>query len=184
MAVDRAGCFSVRGQPQRNVTQYHGHLLRNASGLMPPVSIPGSSFTLNGATITPGQDFGSTNRSLYWFNPKAFAVTAPLTFGTSGRDLIASPAFWNWDASLFKAFHITERAQLQFRAEFFNALNQVRFNRLIWMSPVRSSGRSRAPSRRGSCSSAYACSFNADLLAKGPSPLSPGQRNPSWISPQ
>ncbi len=88
----------------------------------------GSPFSLNGATITPGKDFGSTNRSLYWFNPKAFSVTAPLTFGTSGRDLIASPAFWNWDASLFKAFHITERAQLQFRAEFFNALNQVRFN--------------------------------------------------------
>jgi hypothetical protein len=88
----------------------------------------GSSFSLNGNTITPGQDYGTTNTSLYWFNPKAFAVTAPLTFGTSGRDLIASPAFWNWDASLFKAFHVTERAQLQFRAEFFNALNQVRFN--------------------------------------------------------
>jgi hypothetical protein len=88
----------------------------------------GSSFSLNGNTLTPGQDFGASNTSLYWFNPKAFAVTAPLTFGNSGRDLIASPAFWNWDASLFKAFRVTERAQLQFRAEFFNALNQVRFN--------------------------------------------------------
>ena len=42
----------------------------------------GSPFTLNGASITPGQDFGSTNRSLYWFNPNAFRVVAPLTFGT------------------------------------------------------------------------------------------------------
>ena len=85
-------------------------------------------FTLGGTTIRPGQDFGSTNRSLYWFNPNAFSRTAPLMFGTSGRDLISGPGFWNWDVSLFKIFRFTETKQLQFRAEFFNAFNQVRFN--------------------------------------------------------
>jgi hypothetical protein len=88
----------------------------------------GSDFTKNGQTIHPGQDFGSTNRSLYWFNPTAFASPAPLTFGTSGRDVIAAPGFWNWDVSLFKNFRFTERRVLQFRAEFFDALNQVRFD--------------------------------------------------------
>ena len=88
----------------------------------------GSAFSLNGQNVTPGQDFGSTNRALYWFNPNAFHVVAPLTFGTSGRDIIASPAFWNWDMSMFKSFPIKERLNLQFRAEFFNAFNQVRFN--------------------------------------------------------
>ncbi|MBI3470648.1 MAG: TonB-dependent receptor [Candidatus Solibacter usitatus] len=89
---------------------------------------PGSEFTLGGTTIRPGRDFGSTNRSLYWFNPNAFSRPAPLTFGTSGRDILSAPGFWNWDISLFKSFHFTERHMLQFRAEFFNALNQVRFN--------------------------------------------------------
>jgi len=85
-------------------------------------------FTSGGATITPGEDFGGVNRSLYWFNPAAFSRAAPLTFGTSGRDLISGPGFWNWDISLFKKLPIGESKQLQFRAEFFNAFNQVRFN--------------------------------------------------------
>jgi hypothetical protein len=89
---------------------------------------PGSSFTLNGQTITPGQGFGSNNSSLYWFNPNAFSRPAPLTFGTSGRDIISSPGFFNWDVSLFKAFVVHEGITMTFRAEFFDALNQVRFD--------------------------------------------------------
>lgn len=89
---------------------------------------PGSSFTSNGATITPGEDFGGANTSLYWFNPNAFSQTAALRFGTSGRDIISSPGFANWDASLFKNFNFTERTFVQFRAEFFNTLNHPRFD--------------------------------------------------------
>ena len=89
---------------------------------------PFSSFTLNGQTITPGEGFGSNNRSLYWFNPKAFSRTAPLKLGTSGRDILRSPAFSNWDLSLFKNFAIREGMALQFRAEFFNSLNHPRFD--------------------------------------------------------
>jgi hypothetical protein len=88
----------------------------------------GSSFTMNGVQISPGQDFGSKNRSLYWFNPNAFSITAPLHFGTSGRDLISAPGYANWDVSLFKNFTIRERTSIQFRAEFFDALNHVRFD--------------------------------------------------------
>jgi len=88
----------------------------------------GSSFTANGVSITPGQDFGGANTSLYWFNPNAFSQTPSLRLGTSGRDIIASPGFANWDMSLFKNFYWRERASLQFRAEFFNALNHTRFD--------------------------------------------------------
>ena len=95
----------------------------NATGIN-----PGGSFTLNGQTITPGQGFGSNNRSLYWFNPNAFSQTAPLTFGTSGRDIIASPAFFNWDISLFKSFVLREGTTITLRGEFFDAFNQVRFD--------------------------------------------------------
>ncbi|MFN7918864.1 MAG: TonB-dependent receptor [Bryobacteraceae bacterium] len=87
-----------------------------------------STFSLGGQQINPGHDFGSTNTSLYWFNPNSFRRVQPLTFGTSGRDILSAPGFWNWDISAFKSFEITESAKVQFRAEFFNAFNNVRFN--------------------------------------------------------
>jgi hypothetical protein len=84
---------------------------------------PLSSF--NG--INPQEGFGDNNRNLYWFNPTAFSQTLPLKFGTSGRDIIKAPAWWNTDLSAFKNFPIREGMTLQFRAEAFNAFNNVKF---------------------------------------------------------
>ena len=86
-------------------------------------SKPFSSF----GSITPREGFGSNNTNLYWFNPTAFSATLPLKFGTSGRDIITAPSWWNTDLSAFKNFTITERVGLQFRAEAFNAFNAVKF---------------------------------------------------------
>jgi len=77
--------------------------------------------------ITPGSDFGGANTSRYWFNPAAFSPTLPLKFGTSGRDILEAPAWWNSDISVFKNFQIREQMVLQFRAEAFDALNNVKF---------------------------------------------------------
>ena len=41
---------------------------------------------------------------------------------------VRSAGMKNFDLSLFKNFSITERAQIQFRAEFFNAFNTPQFN--------------------------------------------------------
>jgi len=90
----------------------------NATGINPDSSFNG---------IDPGEDFGGANKARYWFNPAAFSATLPLKFGTSGRDIITAPSWWNFDISLFKNFHFTERIYLQFRAEAFNALNNVKF---------------------------------------------------------
>jgi hypothetical protein len=84
---------------------------------------PGTTF--NG--ITPGQGFSGPNKSLYWFDPAAFTAPLPLKFGTSGRDIITAPSWWNTDLSLFKNFNIRENMFIQFRAEAFNALNNVKF---------------------------------------------------------
>jgi hypothetical protein len=51
-----------------------------------------------------------------------------LKFGTSGRTVISAPGSANWDMSLFKNFTFRESTTLQFRAEFFNALNHPRFD--------------------------------------------------------
>jgi hypothetical protein len=85
---------------------------------------PKSSFS----GITPGKDFGGANTARYWFNPTAFRQPAPLRFGTSGRTIMTGPSWVNFDLSVFKNFMFTETAMLQFRAEAFNAFNNVQFN--------------------------------------------------------
>jgi hypothetical protein len=91
----------------------------DATGIDPKSSFGG---------ITPGKDFGGANSARYWFNPAAFRATAPLRFGTAGRTTMVGPAWVNFDLSVFKNFLFTETVMLQFRAEAFNALNNVQFN--------------------------------------------------------
>jgi hypothetical protein len=62
------------------------------------------------------------------------AVSAPsgMTFcqnlvGNTGRNSLYGPRLTTVDFSLFKNFKFTERLKLQFRAEFFNALNHPNF---------------------------------------------------------
>jgi hypothetical protein len=62
-----------------------------------------------------------------WFNPGAFAVPAPFTYGNSARNLLFGPGFFNWDAAVFKQFSISEGLRLDFRAEVFNILNHPNF---------------------------------------------------------
>ncbi|HEX4750466.1 MAG TPA: TonB-dependent receptor [Bryobacteraceae bacterium] len=48
-------------------------------------------------------------------------------FGGAGRNSFRAPSLWQWDLAADKNFHITERANLQFRSEFFNVLNHTNF---------------------------------------------------------
>lgn len=61
----------------------------------------------------------------HWLNKAAFAVPAQYTFGNESRNDLVGPAYKNIDLSAFKNFSVTERAKLQFRAEFFNAFNHT-----------------------------------------------------------
>jgi hypothetical protein len=62
-----------------------------------------------------------------YFNTAAYAANAPGTFGNLGRNTGRGPGYANLDMSLFKAFPMpfSERHRVEFRAEFFNALNRV-----------------------------------------------------------
>jgi hypothetical protein len=62
-----------------------------------------------------------------WFNPTAFILPLAGTFGNLGRGVFSGPGLAEVDASLFKTTAITERMNLQFRAEFFNVLNHANF---------------------------------------------------------
>jgi hypothetical protein len=74
----------------------------------------------------------TTNHDLYTttgflINPAAFAQPGPGTFGSCAPFKFYGPGLQMWDLSLFKQFKFTERWQLQFRAEFFNAFNHPNF---------------------------------------------------------
>jgi hypothetical protein len=53
--------------------------------------------------------------------------TVQISPGNLGRNTFTGPSWWNFDASLIKDTHITERTLLQFRAEFFNLPNHATF---------------------------------------------------------
>ena len=61
-----------------------------------------------------------------WFNPGAFLLPAPGTYGNIGRGTLRGPGLADVDFSVFKNTGITEKTNLQFRAEFFNLFK--RFN--------------------------------------------------------
>jgi hypothetical protein len=61
-------------------------------------------------------------------NPNAFAAPQGLTFGNAGRNYLNNPSRINFNASLFKHFKpVSERFDIEFRAEAFNVFNHTQF---------------------------------------------------------
>jgi hypothetical protein len=81
------------------------------SGTQRPDLVPGVSLTPPG-----GKTVGE------WINPAAFATPAG-EFGTAPRNLLRGPGTWQIDLGASKMFPLRERAQLEFRAEFYNIFN-------------------------------------------------------------
>ncbi|HEX3319304.1 MAG TPA: TonB-dependent receptor [Terriglobales bacterium] len=63
-----------------------------------------------------------------WFDVNAFTSPADLTFGNARRNNLIGPGQNVFDGSLRKVFKLTEAQRLEFRAEFFNALNHPNFS--------------------------------------------------------
>ncbi len=63
-----------------------------------------------------------------WFNPRAFQLPVPGTFGNLGKATLRGPNLRGLDLSLFKTTALTERLKVEYRAEFFNVLNHSNFS--------------------------------------------------------
>src|SRR5581483_3357622 len=90
-----------------------------------------------GATIDSALTHGGTEDRLNnYVNINAFAPVPAVPFaadgvkgyGTLGRNIYRGPFQQNWDFSLAKTFHITERQNFKFGADFFNLWNHPAFN--------------------------------------------------------
>jgi hypothetical protein len=62
----------------------------------------------------------------HFFNTAAFAkVPAGVPYGNAGRNVLLGPNAVTWNAAAMKDFRLVEGKRLQFRTDFFNALNEV-----------------------------------------------------------
>ena len=80
---------------------------------------PSINPSFNGSIVT-----GNPNQ---WFNPGAFVLPTPGTYGNLGRGTLTGPGLADVDLSIFKNTGISDKTNLQFRAEFFNILNRSNY---------------------------------------------------------
>jgi len=148
------GSYIYRFPFYRSQRGFAGHLLGGweISGIV--YAQTGLSLTVNGVHIDPAglglADFGS--QSLFsarpdqlgdanahaahtvgqWFDASLFAdpPVNGIRPGNARRGSILGPGAWRWDASLFKNTAISERVNVQFRAEATNVLNHTNFDQI------------------------------------------------------
>ncbi len=67
------------------------------------------------------------NTGGFYFSPSSFFASTLGTEGDANRRFFTGPGINNWNIAILKTTQITERVNLQFRAEFFNAFNHAQF---------------------------------------------------------
>jgi hypothetical protein len=92
------------------------------------ISLTGGSF-VRPNRVADGMLPGDQRSPAQWLDRAAFVIPASGTFGNSGRGIMKAPGIENWDLTLTKTTSIGERQRLEFRTEFFNALNHPQFKR-------------------------------------------------------
>ena len=60
-----------------------------------------------------------------FYDGRAFAVAAPFTFGTAGRNILRGPSLATLDAALIRGFRVGGDRRLEARFEIYNALNRT-----------------------------------------------------------
>lgn len=80
--------------------------------------------------FTPGSlNFTNPRSGLPYFNTSLFTTEKLGQFGTASRRFFHGPGENDWDLALSKDIRLTESKRLEFRGEFFNALNHAQFLR-------------------------------------------------------
>ena len=98
----------------------------NLVGLFTNRSVPNVVDGANVLGVTSGFDPGQDDR---YYNRAAFTVPDPFTFGNApgGFGDARHFPFYNENFSLMKRTFITEKINIEWRMEFYNVLNRVRF---------------------------------------------------------
>ncbi|HUE44573.1 MAG TPA: hypothetical protein VMP12_13445, partial [Candidatus Sulfotelmatobacter sp.] len=107
------------GFPQALYTGASDPTGTGSRGLRPNCDGTNTVFGRQNATAEQGGGF-------QWFDPSNY-TDPTTTFGTCAPQLggLRGPGYYNWDISVHKDFHFTERFKLEFRGDFLNAFNRV-----------------------------------------------------------
>jgi hypothetical protein len=101
-----------------------------------PFRVESSATSLNmvqGVTQRAGQvkpevkKIGGVGRGQAYYDWTAFAPVTDARFGTAGFNSLRGPELVNLDLGVFRRFEVSERVNIQFRAEAFNATNTPHF---------------------------------------------------------
>jgi len=120
------GILAIRSGTPNYVTSGRDNFGLGATSGQRADMVLGSSSYLDG--------YQETNTHTY-LNRAAFADPCDLrglrrpcgVYGNEGSFVLSNPGSATYALSLFKNIKLTERTSLQFRSEFFNALNRVNF---------------------------------------------------------
>ncbi len=63
-----------------------------------------------------------------FFDPSAFTLPPPLSFGNAGRNILKGPATASLDMALVRSIRLTDDATAEFRIEVFNLANSENFD--------------------------------------------------------
>ena len=85
------------------------------------------SYANNGSTLFVNKNPRNSAGQPY-FNPNYFVAEPTGQVGDVMRRFFIGPGLYNFDMALLKDTQLTERMQLQFRAEAFNLFNHAQFN--------------------------------------------------------
>src|SRR5262249_5098872 len=116
-----AGGWSVNGL----LTSYSGRPF-SVSASDASLNAPGNTQRAN--QVKPKVEIlGGIGPSSPYFDPLAFAPVKTATFGTVGYNTLRGPSATNLDLGLFRAFKVTARWTMEFRAEALNFTNTSYF---------------------------------------------------------
>ncbi len=110
-----------------------GGIVRIQAGDAVPVSqatntLSAFGYAVQRPNLTANPNDFTGRSAAQWFNKAAFAAAGQYSIGTSARNPIRGPGLQDADLMLSKAFRLSERAGLEFRAEAFNVSNTPPLN--------------------------------------------------------
>jgi hypothetical protein len=112
--------FQARSGLPENITLISGFF----GDPVRPNFVPGQSlYTPHITWVTQGGSYNTKAFSI----PTGYDGTYGVNYGDVGRNALRGPGFFQWDFSAMKNFAMTEKAQLQLRADLFNILNHPNY---------------------------------------------------------
>jgi hypothetical protein len=95
------------------------------------LNIPGASQTADQvAEVTKLYGINTLSKGgSPWFSQASFVQPTGVRFGSSGRNTLSGPGFFNADLSIFKIFSFTEKMKMEIRCESFSVTNTPQFSR-------------------------------------------------------